>query len=220
MASGSENHGSQRAGEPWLRGHLGDVWSWKLREMASRRLGRVRWRQAGLRDPALISVIARLSPPSRTLPGRGYQSLVVDAARPLHDPDQEHGKRAPAGRVWSQIPPRGRFGPCFTDLPVVQLQLDPEPGVRGAGFFSATIPQLLEAALTDRLLCIDGLWCIDNLDAMLRIAEQSRTQASTMRSAKPPLGFIRALCSARKRALLADWEWLWIGPAASCADCT
>ncbi|OFC26839.1 hypothetical protein AN467_17770 [Pseudomonas aeruginosa] len=102
----------------------------------------------------------------------------------------------------------------------MQLQLDPEPGVRGAGFFSATIPQLLEAALTDRLLCIDGLWCIDNLDAMLRIAEQSRTQASTMRSAKPPLGFIRALCSARKRALLADWEWLWIGPAASCADCT
>lgn len=96
-----------------------------------------------------------------------------------------------------KFPPRGRFGPCFTDLPVVQLQLDPEPGVRGAGFFSATIPQLLEAALTDRLLCIDGLWCIDNLDAMLRIAEQSRTQASTMRSAKPPPRlYTRAVLSA------------------------
>lgn len=85
-----------------------------------------------------------------------------------------------------KFPPEGSFGPCLTDLPVAQLQLDPEPSVRGAGFFSATIPQLLEAALTDRFLCIDGLWCIDNLDTMLRIAEQSRAQAATTRIAKLP----------------------------------
>ncbi len=64
------------------------------------------------------------------------------------------------------FPAAGHFGPCLADIPVARLAFDPDPAVSGAGFFKATLRQLLEAVLDGRFLCIDGLWCIDNLDAM------------------------------------------------------
>ncbi|MET2523263.1 competence protein CoiA [Ralstonia pseudosolanacearum] len=80
-----------------------------------------------------------------------------------------------------KFPPSGHFGPCLADVPIARLELEPQPRVTGAGFFSANIPQLLEAALTGRFLCIDGLWCIDNLDAMLLVAQQLRNRAAAER---------------------------------------
>lgn len=50
---------------------------------------------------------------------------------------------------------------------MAMLELEPTTTITGAGFFTASLPDLLEAVLSDRFLCVDGLWCIDNLDAML-----------------------------------------------------
>ncbi|MGJ3591913.1 hypothetical protein [Stutzerimonas stutzeri] len=52
-----------------------------------------------------------------------------------------------------------------------------------AGFFTASLPDLLEAVLSDRFLCVDGLWCIDNLDAMSRAAQLARERAAAQRAA-------------------------------------
>lgn len=73
-----------------------------------------------------------------------------------------------------QFPAEGHFWPCVSDIPIARLGLDPELIVSGAGFFSATVPDLLEAVLTGRFLCVDGLWCIDNLDAMHQAAKMAR----------------------------------------------
>lgn len=81
-----------------------------------------------------------------------------------------------------KFPPAGHFGPCISDLPIAMLELEPHPMVRGAGFFSATLPALLEAVLSNRFLWIDGLWCIDNLDSMKSAAKHSRERAATNRS--------------------------------------
>jgi competence protein CoiA len=59
-------------------------------------------------------------------------------------------------------------GPCLPDIPVARLELD-ETGdakVTGASFFESTLPQMLEAVIAGRFLWTQGLWCIDNLDAM------------------------------------------------------
>ncbi|WP_052352314.1 competence protein CoiA [Pseudomonas sp. CK-NBRI-02] len=74
------------------------------------------------------------------------------------------GKERLRTEFGGRFPPEG-FYPCLKDVPVAQLQLEPTVGVGGAGFFSATVPQLLEACLTDRFLCIDGRWCIDSQDS-------------------------------------------------------
>lgn len=92
------------------------------------------------------------------------------------------GKERLRTEFGGRFPPEGTFGPCLSDVPVAQLQLEPTPNVCGAGFFTATIPQLLEAALTDRFLCIDGLWCIDRLDSMRLAAEHARNQAVAART--------------------------------------
>ena len=82
-----------------------------------------------------------------------------------------------------KFPPSGHFGPCVSDLPVAILELDPVPAVKGAGFFVATLPSLLEAVLSQRFLCIDGLWCIDNLDSMNRATQLAREEAAAKRIA-------------------------------------
>lgn len=82
-----------------------------------------------------------------------------------------------------KFPSAGHFGPCLSDLPVAMLELDPAPTVKGAGFFNATLPNILEAVLSERFLCINGLWCIDNLDSMNNAARLSRERFAANRLA-------------------------------------
>ncbi|MCZ8405377.1 competence protein CoiA [Achromobacter xylosoxidans] len=88
------------------------------------------------------------------------------------------GKERLRTEFGGKFPPSGHFGPCVSDLPVAILELNPAPAVRGAGFFAATLPSLIEAVLSQRFLCIDGLWCIDNLDSMNRAAQRTREAAA------------------------------------------
>ncbi|WP_233842283.1 competence protein CoiA family protein [Dyella sp. 2HG41-7] len=71
-----------------------------------------------------------------------------------------------------------RQGACHPDLPMAILTLDDagEAKVTGASGFEATLPELLDAVMSDRFLCLEGLWCIDNLDAMkerMRLAREA-----------------------------------------------
>lgn len=84
------------------------------------------------------------------------------------------GKERLRTELGGKFPPEGHFGPCLADIPEAQLELEPDPLVRGAGLFAATLPQLLHAVLNGRFVWIDGLWCIDNLDAMKLAAQQDR----------------------------------------------
>lgn len=88
------------------------------------------------------------------------------------------GKERLRTEFGGRFPPAGHIGPCLSDIPVARLELDPDPAITGAGFFSATVPDLLEAVLTGRFICSDGLWCIDNLDAMHRAARMARDRAA------------------------------------------
>lgn len=87
-----------------------------------------------------------------------------------------------------KFPPAGHFGPCLADVPIARLELEPAATITGAGFFTATLPDLLEAVLSDRFLCIDGLWCIDNLDTMSRAAQLARERAAAQRRAADSSG--------------------------------
>ena len=82
-----------------------------------------------------------------------------------------------------KFPPAGHFGPCLADVPIAMLELEPTTTITGAGFFTASLPDLLEAVLSDRFLCVDGLWCIDNLDAMSRAAQLARERAAAQPAA-------------------------------------
>lgn len=79
-----------------------------------------------------------------------------------------------------------RTGSCHPDIPMAILGLD-EAGdakVTGASAFQATLPELLEAVMTDRFLWLEGLWCIDNLDSMKERMRQIREANAAM--APPP----------------------------------
>ena len=80
-------------------------------------------------------------------------------------------------------------GSAVADVPFAWMELEPEPRVGGASYFSATVSQLLDAVLTDRYVWIDGTWCIDNLEAMnaaMRVARE-RNQAAAA-AASPAKG--------------------------------
>ena len=64
--------------------------------------------------------------------------------------------------------PPERIGACHPDLPMAILTLGAagDAKVTGASAFEATLLELLDAVLNDRFLCLEGLWCIDNLDTM------------------------------------------------------
>lgn len=93
------------------------------------------------------------------------------------------GKERLRTEFGGKFPPGGHFGPCLPDLPVAMLELEPVPTIKGAGFFTATLPDLLEAVLSNRFLCIDGLWCINNLDSMSSAAKRSHELAAAKRVA-------------------------------------
>jgi hypothetical protein len=81
-------------------------------------------------------------------------------------------------RADPHTPSHERPGACHPDIPMAILELDDagDPKVAGASFFQATLHELLEAVLTDRFLCLEGVWCIDNLDAMherMRLAREA-----------------------------------------------
>lgn len=82
-----------------------------------------------------------------------------------------------------KFPPCGGISPCLPYIPVAQLHFEPEPHVTGAAFFRAQVGELLEAALTDRFLWIDGKWCIDNLDAMDAAMRAARERNSVLNAA-------------------------------------
>lgn len=84
------------------------------------------------------------------------------------------GKERLHAEFGGKFPPAGHFGPCLADIPVAMLELEPAISITGAGLFTASLPDLLEAMLSDRFLCIDGNWCIDNLDSMSRAAHIAR----------------------------------------------
>ncbi|KRC32042.1 hypothetical protein [Lysobacter sp. Root96] len=94
------------------------------------------------------------------------------------------GKERLRTEFGGKFPPEGHFSPCLADVPVARLELEPDPTITGAGFFSASVPQLLDAVLTGRFRCIDGLWCIDNLDSMRQALKDSRDRAAAEREAK------------------------------------
>ncbi|EPK5790075.1 TPA: competence protein CoiA [Pseudomonas aeruginosa] len=93
------------------------------------------------------------------------------------------GKERLRTEFGGKFPSAGHFGPCLSDLPVAMLELDPAPTVKGAGFFNATLPNILEAVLSERFLCINGLWCIDNLESMNNAARLSRERFAANRLA-------------------------------------
>ncbi|MCF7223870.1 competence protein CoiA [Marilutibacter chinensis] len=98
------------------------------------------------------------------------------------------GKERLRTEFGGKFPPSGHFNPCLPGIPVARLELEPEPMISGAGFFSARVPQLLDAALNGRFMWVDGLWCIDNLDAMRMAAQQSRDRAAARQRDKPSCG--------------------------------
>lgn len=85
------------------------------------------------------------------------------------------GKERQRAEFAGQVPPLGQhWGPCLAEVPIARLDFESEPAITGGYFFSASVPQLLEAVLSGRYLCIDGTWCIDNLDAQHLGAQQAR----------------------------------------------
>lgn len=104
----------------------------------------------------------------------GIQSLWLLSGERYSTLCRSMGKERLRSEFGGKLPPCGHFSPCLADIPVARLELDPDPAVSGAGFFSATVPELLEAVLTARFRWIDGLWCIDNLENMKLAAQRSR----------------------------------------------
>lgn len=81
-----------------------------------------------------------------------YRTLISSMAKEMRRADLHRD------RPWS----------CHPDIPVAILTLDEagEAKATGASGFEATLPTLLDAVMTDRFKWVEGLWCIDNLDAM------------------------------------------------------
>lgn len=79
-------------------------------------------------------------------------------------------------------------GGALPDVPFAWLEQEPEPIVGGAFFFSATVAELLDAALSDRFVWVDGMWCIDNLDAMNAAAQAERERNASIIPARPQRG--------------------------------
>ncbi|WP_425288244.1 competence protein CoiA [Pectobacterium betavasculorum] len=108
----------------------------------------------------------------------GVQALWLLRADRYLTLTKSMGKERLRTEFGGKFPAAGHFGPCLSDIPVARLELDPEPAISGAGFFSSTVSGLLDAVLAGRFRCVDGLWCIDNLDTMHQAAQISRARAA------------------------------------------
>jgi competence protein CoiA len=86
------------------------------------------------------------------------------------------GKERLRSEFGGRFPASGHISPCLPDIPVARLALEPAALVTGAGFFTATLPDFLRAVLEGRFVWIDGLWCIDNLEAMQAAAASERNK--------------------------------------------
>lgn len=112
---------------------------------------------------------------------RALWLLRPDRYRTLHTSMFKERWRTDFGRKW---PAEGQ-GSAVADIPFAWMDLEPEPRIGGASFFSATVSQLLDAVLTDRYVWIDGTWCIDNLDAMNAAMRESRERNAAAAAAAP-----------------------------------